>query len=101
MGQGCGQEESKSGCFKSAKLIKVTVWLIVPQRKYTVRRFLEARHETFVAAWDFPLCSMQALFFSSPLLLVRNLPLLELRNTKLKQSGSFFQKIADLPLSSD
>lgn len=37
-GQGCGQEESKSGCFKSAKLIKVTVRLIVPQRKYIVLR---------------------------------------------------------------
>lgn len=63
MGQGCGQEESKSGCFKSAKLIKVTVRLIVPQRKYIVRRFLEARREAFVAAWDFLLCSVHALFF--------------------------------------
>lgn len=63
MGQGCGQEESKSGCFKWAKLIKVTVRLVTLQRKYIVLRFLEAPCETFVAAVDFLLCFMQALFF--------------------------------------
>lgn len=80
MGQGCGQEESKSGCFKWAKLIKVTVRLIMPQRKYIVLRFLEAPCETFVAALDFLLCFMQALFFSSPLLSVRSRPLLNTLN---------------------
>lgn len=88
MGQGCGQEESKSGCFKSAKLIKVTVWLIVPQRKYIVRRFLEARDETFVAAWDFVLRFTQAASCST-------------HATQNQDRLFVLQKIEDQRLSSD
>lgn len=100
MGQGCGQEESKSGCFKSAKLIKVTVWLIVPQRKYIVRRFLEARSETFVVL-GISFLLYASFVFSLLSLLVRNLTLLNPRNTKSKKSFFFLQKIADQPSSLD